>query len=32
VQSFTALAAQAGWKVSHQWLSEDPQVALFCLA
>lgn len=32
VQSFTALAAQAGWKVSHQWLSDDPQVALFCLA
>jgi dimethylhistidine N-methyltransferase len=32
VESFTALAAQAGWKVSHQWLSDDPQVALFCLA
>ena len=32
VPSFTALAAQAGWKVSHQWLSDDPQVALFCLA
>ena len=31
VQSFTGLAAQAGWKVSHQWLSDDPQVALFCL-
>ena len=31
-ESFAALAAQAGWKVSHQWLSDDPQVALFCLA
>ena len=32
VESFVALAAQAGWKVSHQWLSDDPQVAIFCLA
>ncbi|WP_263263344.1 ergothioneine biosynthesis protein EgtB [Pseudomonas sp. RIT-PI-S] len=29
--SFTALAARGGWKVSHQWVSEAPEVALFCL-
>jgi dimethylhistidine N-methyltransferase len=31
VESFTALAAQAGWSVSQQWISEAPQVALFSL-
>lgn len=31
VQSFTELAAAAGWDVSHQWIGEAPQVALFCL-
>ena len=31
VQSFTELAAAAGWQVNHQWISEAPQVALFCL-
>ncbi|RZA04269.1 MAG: L-histidine N(alpha)-methyltransferase, partial [Proteobacteria bacterium] len=31
VQSFTELAAAAGWEVSDQWVSESPQVALFCL-
>lgn len=30
--SLTGLAAQAGWKVSHQWISASPEVALFCLA
>ena len=29
--SFIALAAQAGWKVTHRWISEAPQVAVFCL-
>ena len=31
VQSFTELAAAAGWEVSDQWIGEAPQVALFCL-
>jgi len=31
VEAFTALAEQAGWTVSEQWLSEAPQVALFNL-
>jgi len=31
VESFTELAALAGWRVSHQWISEAPQVGLFCL-
>ncbi|WPP01569.1 ergothioneine biosynthesis protein EgtB [Pseudomonas sp. HR96] len=30
-QSFTELAALAGWRVSHQWLSDAPQVGIFCL-
>lgn len=30
-QSFTEMAALAGWRVSHQWLSAAPQVGLFCL-
>ncbi|WP_213879311.1 ergothioneine biosynthesis protein EgtB [Pseudomonas sp. dw_358] len=30
-QSFTELATLAGWRVSHQWLSEAPQVGMFCL-
>lgn len=29
--SLTGLAARAGWKVSHQWVSDAPEVALFCL-
>ena len=31
VESFTALAATAGWSVSEYWVSEAPQVALFSL-
>jgi dimethylhistidine N-methyltransferase len=31
VNSFTALAAQAGWTVSEHWISEAPEVALFSL-
>lgn len=31
VESFTALAADANWSVSDYWVSEAPQVALFCL-
>ncbi|MFF7709693.1 ergothioneine biosynthesis protein EgtB [Pseudomonas sp. NPDC007930] len=31
VARVTALAAQAGWKVAGQWLSETPQVGMFCL-
>jgi len=31
VQSFTEMAALAGWRVSHQWLSDAPSVGLFCL-
>ncbi|MND69134.1 Histidine-specific methyltransferase EgtD [compost metagenome] len=31
VQSFTELAASAGWSVSGHWVSEAPQVALFSL-
>lgn len=31
VESFTELAARAGWSVSGHWVSEAPQVALFSL-
>lgn len=31
VESFTALAARAGWTVSEHWISESPEVALFSL-
>lgn len=31
VEAFTALAEQAGWTASEQWISEAPQVALFNL-
>jgi uncharacterized SAM-dependent methyltransferase len=31
IESFTALAASAGWSVSDSWVSEAPQVALFSL-
>jgi dimethylhistidine N-methyltransferase len=31
VQSFTALAAQAGWTVTEHWVSDAPEVALFSL-
>jgi dimethylhistidine N-methyltransferase len=31
IESFTALAAGAGWSVSDYWVSEEPQVALFSL-
>lgn len=31
IKSFTALAAQAGWTVSEQWISDAPEVALFSL-
>jgi dimethylhistidine N-methyltransferase len=31
VQSFTALAASAGWSVSQHWVSAEPEVALFTL-
>ncbi|MBD1600684.1 ergothioneine biosynthesis protein EgtB [Pseudomonas typographi] len=31
VERVMALAAQAGWKVSGQWLSEQPQVGMFVL-
>jgi dimethylhistidine N-methyltransferase len=31
VQSFTELAAQAGWSVAEHWISEAPQMALFSL-
>ncbi|MDB6052268.1 MAG: egtD [Pseudomonas sp.] len=31
VESFTELAASAGWAVSDYWVSEKPQVALFSL-
>ncbi|MEB0043323.1 ergothioneine biosynthesis protein EgtB [Pseudomonas sp. MH10] len=31
VESFTALAASAGWSVSDYWVSDEPQVALFSL-
>jgi dimethylhistidine N-methyltransferase len=31
VESFTELAASAGWAVSDYWMSEKPQVALFSL-
>jgi dimethylhistidine N-methyltransferase len=31
VESFTKLAARAGWSVSGYWVSETPQVALFSL-
>lgn len=31
VQSFTELAARAGWSVSQCWVSEAPEVALFSL-
>lgn len=31
VDSFTKLAARAGWSVSGYWVSETPQVALFSL-
>jgi dimethylhistidine N-methyltransferase len=31
VESFTALAASAGWSVRQQWISDSPQVALFSL-
>ncbi|TDV63411.1 ergothioneine biosynthesis protein EgtB [Pseudomonas sp. LP_7_YM] len=31
VQSFTELAARAGWSVSQCWVSEAPEVALFRL-
>ncbi len=30
-ESFAALAASAGWKVSQQWVSAAPEVALFTL-
>ena len=30
-ESFTELAALAGWRVSHQWLSEAPEVGMFAL-
>jgi dimethylhistidine N-methyltransferase len=29
--SFTELANLAGWRVTHRWLSDAPQVGLFCL-
>ncbi|WP_285424488.1 ergothioneine biosynthesis protein EgtB [Pseudomonas sp. efr-133-TYG-103a] len=31
VQSFTDLAARAGWTVSEHWVSDAPEVALFSL-
>lgn len=31
VESFTALAASAGWSVSQHWVSASPEVALFTL-
>ncbi len=31
VESFTEMAGLGGWRVCHQWISEAPQVALFCL-
>ncbi|WP_249673553.1 ergothioneine biosynthesis protein EgtB [Pseudomonas abieticivorans] len=31
VESFTEIAALGGWRVCQQWVSEAPQVALFCL-
>jgi dimethylhistidine N-methyltransferase len=31
VQSFTQLAAQAGWTVTEHWVSDAPEVALFSL-
>jgi dimethylhistidine N-methyltransferase len=31
VESFTELAARAGWTVSQYWISEAPQTALFSL-
>jgi dimethylhistidine N-methyltransferase len=31
VESFTALATQAGWSVDQHWVSDAPQVALFAL-
>ncbi|MEA9977265.1 ergothioneine biosynthesis protein EgtB [Pseudomonas sp. 10B1] len=31
VESFTALAASAGWSVDDFWVSDEPQVALFSL-
>lgn len=31
VESFTSLAARAGWTVSEHWISESPEVALFRL-
>lgn len=30
-RSFTELATLAGWRVTHRWLSEAPQVGMFCL-
>lgn len=31
VESFTEMAALGGWRICHQWISDAPQVALFCL-
>jgi dimethylhistidine N-methyltransferase len=31
VESFTALAAQAGWRVGDQWISGDPAFGVFLL-
>jgi dimethylhistidine N-methyltransferase len=30
-RSFTELATQAGWRITHRWLGEAPQVGVFCL-
>ncbi|WP_417661532.1 ergothioneine biosynthesis protein EgtB [Pseudomonas sp.] len=32
VESFTAMAAEAGWTVAQHWISEAPQVGLFRLS
>ncbi|WP_339515452.1 ergothioneine biosynthesis protein EgtB [Pseudomonas sp. RL_15y_Pfl2_60] len=32
VESFTAMAAEAGWHVAQYWISEAPQVGLFRLS
>ncbi|HEX8588351.1 L-histidine N(alpha)-methyltransferase, partial [Pseudomonas sp.] len=31
VESFTELAARAGWTVSECWISDAPEMALFSL-